>query len=138
MAEISPTPLLRKLGIKPGHRVLFQNAPNDFRHTLGSLPTGCRVVGMDDDEADTIDVILAFGESKKLLQRVFPDLRGQLAINGGLWLCWPKKASGVETDLSDQAVQQIGLDGGLVDNRSWPNHASTSPCSGGTASKFRV
>ena len=117
MAEVSATPLVRKLGIKLGHRIAFQNAPNDFSRTLGPLPTGCMVVAIDDPEADRMDVILSFGESQTVLRRAFPDLKARLAINGGLWLCWPKKASGVKTDLSDQVVQQIGLDGGLVDNK---------------------
>src|SRR5579862_6965037 len=62
MAEVSATPLVRKLGIKPGHCVVFQNAPNDFSRTLGPLPKGCMVVvAIDDTEADRMDVILSFG-----------------------------------------------------------------------------
>jgi hypothetical protein len=117
MAEVSATPLVRKLGIKPGQRVVFQNAPNDFSRTLGPLPAGCIVMAIDDTEAERMDVILSFGESQTFLRRAFPDLKARLATNGGLWLCWPKKASGVKTDLSNQGVQHIGLDGGLVDNK---------------------
>jgi hypothetical protein len=60
---------------------------------------------------------MCFGESRAALDNKFADLKSRMASNGGLWLCWPKEASGVVTDLSDSVVQQIGLDGGLVDNK---------------------
>jgi hypothetical protein len=117
MAEISATPLVRKLGIKPGHRLAFVNAPGDFPRTLGAVPTGCVVLLLDAVDATELDVIVRFGESRASLAKTFADLKNRLASNGGLWLCWPKKASGVATELSDSIVRQVGLDGGLVDNK---------------------
>src|SRR5580700_6652321 len=99
MADYSATPLFRKLGIKPGHCVAFLNAPKGFSRTLGALPTGCRVMNFDESETTAIDVVLYFGESQEMVSAAFAELKGKLAMNGGLWLCWPKKASGVETDL---------------------------------------
>jgi hypothetical protein len=117
MAEASATPLARKLGIKPGHRLAFVNPPGDFPRTLGPLPTGCVHLPLDAQDAVELDVVVCFGESFATLANAFPDLKNRLASNGGLWLCWPKKASGVKTDLSDSVVQRIGLNGGLVDNK---------------------
>jgi hypothetical protein len=115
VAEVSSTPLVRKLGIKAGHCVSFVNAASDFARTLGPLPAGCQQVAVDDGEE--LHVILCFGQSQATLRKLFADAKRRLAANGGLWLCWPKKASGVKTDLADSIVQQIGLDGGLVDNK---------------------
>jgi hypothetical protein len=117
MAEVSPTPLFRKLGIKPGHRVAFVEAPADFQRTLGPLPAGCQQVPEGDDDAESLDVIVCFGFSQAALRQTFGEWKRRLAASGGLWLCWPKKASGVPTDLADMVVQKIGLDGGLVDNK---------------------
>jgi hypothetical protein len=117
MAEVSATPLVRKLGIKPGFRLAFLNAPATFPRTLGPLPAGCLQVPTGTGDADKLDVIVCFGESQKQLRETFAALKGRLNASGGLWLCWPKKASGVKTDLSDMVVQKIGLDGGLVDNK---------------------
>ncbi len=117
MAEVSLTPLFRKLGIKPGQRLAFVNAPTDFPRTLGPLPAGCEVVPVDAKDALDLDVIVCFGDNQAALRDWFPELKRRLAAAGGLWLCWPKKASGVKTDLADSIVQQIGLDGALVDNK---------------------
>jgi len=117
MAEIAATPLVRKLGIKPGHRLAFVNPPADFPRALGALPAGCVLLPLDADDAAELDVIVCFGGSGAALAKTFPGLKNRLASNGGLWLCWPKKASGVATNLSDSIVQKVGLDGGLVDNK---------------------
>jgi len=117
MAEVSPTPLVRKLGIKPGHRISFINEPADFARIVGPLPAGCLQLPEDADDADQMDVIICFGDSQARLRKRFGKCKPRLAANGGLWLCWPKKASGVATDLADMVVQKIGLDGGLVDNK---------------------
>jgi hypothetical protein len=117
MAEISTTPLVRKLGIKPGHRLAFVNPPASFQRTLGPLPTGCILLHLDADDVAGLDVIVCFGASRPALVKTFASLKNQLASNGGLWLRWTKKASGIVTDLSDSIVRQVGLDGGLVDNK---------------------
>jgi hypothetical protein len=117
MAEVSPTPLVRKLGIKPGYRISFVHAPADFARTLGPQPPGCRQLPEDANDAEQLDVIVCFGDSHARLRKTFAEYKARLATNGGLWLCWPKKASGLATDLADMVVQKIGLDGGLVDNK---------------------
>lgn len=63
------------------------------------------------------DVILMFCRKRTDLVRNFEKARRRLSISGGLWIAWPKKASGVETDLSDSVVRAFGLDSGLVDNK---------------------
>jgi hypothetical protein len=117
LAETSSAPLLRKLGIKPGHRVAFIAAPANFPRTLGPLPAGCEQVAADADDAESLDVVVCFGFSQAELRPAFAHWKRRLVSNGGLWLCWPKKASGIPTDLADMVVQKIGLDGGLVDNK---------------------
>jgi hypothetical protein len=116
MAGYSGTPLAQKLGIKPGHRVALVDAPDDFTALLGDLPLGVSLRrGLD--EAEPFDVILAFVDSHARLAARFSMLAGKLAPAGGLWIAWPKKASGVATDLTEDRVREVGLDGGLVDNK---------------------
>ena len=111
LAGYSGTPLPRKLGIRPGYAVAIPGAPDDFPKTLGQLPEDVvlrrRVQGR-------CDLIVWFVGSRRLLrQRV--QRYGQKAGPGGLWICWPKKASGVKSDLSERVVRETGLANGLVD-----------------------
>lgn len=116
MAGYSSTPLLKKLGIKEGLRVTFINAPKDFLDYLGPLPKGVEVVkALGKSKAKPFDIILLFVTSERVLARDFARLTAQLATNGMIWIAWPKKSSGVETDLSFDRVQRTGLDAGLVD-----------------------
>lgn len=113
MAGYSGTPLPRKLGIKPGSRVLLAGAPAGFE--LGELPGGVllhRRAGIG-----PYDVILGFCPDRAALTRRFSGWRERLAIDGGLWLAWPKKSSGVPTDLGENAARAYGLAQGLVDNK---------------------
>jgi len=114
-AGYSGTPLVRKLGIRPEARVGLIGAPDGFDATLGELPVGVRVrrrLG-----GQPFDVIVAFFDARPQLVRRLPALAGALDPAGGLWLAWPKRASGVATDLSENVVRQLGLDAGLVDNK---------------------
>ena len=113
MAGYSGTPLAKKLGFKEGLRVGFVNPPKGFQKELGSLPAGIKVSGAR--LSKPLDLILFFADSQQMLKREFPKLTQKLATNGMLWIAWPKKASGVATNLSDNAVRKIGLDAGLVD-----------------------
>jgi hypothetical protein len=106
--ESYDTPLPRKLGIKPDSRVGLQGAPEDFAEMIGVQP---RTRG-------ELDVVVLFATRRGELIRHFPVLARRLTPAGGLWIAWPKKSAGVETDLSFEAVQEIGLDAGLVDNKS--------------------
>jgi len=114
-AGYSGTPLVRKLGIKPDSRLGLIGAPDGFDDTLGELPLGVRVVRRLG--GPMFDVIVAFFDRRSELERRLATLVGALDYAGGLWLGWPKRASGVPTDLTDNVVRDLGLATGLVDNK---------------------
>jgi len=114
-AGYSGTPLPRKLGIKPGARLGLIGAPEGFESTLGSLPDGVTVRRRL--RGSPADVIVAFFCGRSVLERRLPGLRSALEPAGGLWIAWPKRASGVATDLTDDVVRTLGLAAGLVDNK---------------------
>jgi hypothetical protein len=113
MAGYSGTPLVKKLGIKEGFRIGLVNPPKGFETELSPLPDNVKI--MVGNLPKPLDLILLFVDSQKTLKREFPRLALKLLSNGMLWIAWPKRASGVATDLSDNSVRQIGLDAGLVD-----------------------
>lgn len=112
MAGYSGTPLAKKLGIKEGSRIALVNAPKDFRSALGELPDNVEFVSRP---TKSLDIILFFVMSERVLARDFANLAEKLVTNGMIWIAWPKKSSGVTTDLTEQRVQRIGLNAGLVD-----------------------
>jgi hypothetical protein len=115
-AGYSGTPLPKKLGIREGARVALVNAPVDFDRTLGALPddvTVLRTLG----RGVPFDVVVRFVSSRAELVRGFPEAVARLATDGGLWIAWPKKASGVATDMTEDAVRDVALPAGLVDNK---------------------
>lgn len=85
-------------------------APSDFAETIGRMPDGLKPV-----TRGTLDFAMLFVRNASELKRGFPRLRDRLESNGMLWVAWPKKASGVETDLSEGLVRSFGLEAGLVD-----------------------
>jgi hypothetical protein len=113
-AGYSGTPLVRKLGIRPGSRLALIAAPDGVDELLGELPDG---VVVRRRARGSCDVIVVFCTRRSELERRLPALRAALDQAGGLWVAWPKRASGVETDLSDCAVRELGLAAGLVDNK---------------------
>jgi hypothetical protein len=117
MPADSNTPLIRKLGIKPAARILFVNAPATFAVTLGPLPPDAVCLRADGDEPCELDVIVFFAHSEHEMRAEFPKLAALLAPAGALWVAWPKKASGIPTDLSDDVVRVAGLKFWLVDNK---------------------
>src|SRR5215813_4302373 len=112
MAGYSGTPLVKKLGIKEGSRVALVNAPDDFQVTLGELPDDVKLMK---SSTKSLDLILFFVLSERILTRDFAKLAARLTSNGMIWIAWPKKSSGVATDLTFDRVQRIGLNAGLVD-----------------------
>ena len=110
--DYSGTPLPKKLGIREGSRLFVAGAPDGFLETLG--PNAALVP----EPRGPLDVVLLFTASRAELEARFAGLARELAPAGGLWVAYPKKASDVETDLTFQAVQEIGLAAGLVDNKS--------------------
>ncbi len=113
-AGYSGTPLPRKLGIKPGARLALLDAPKGFDTTLGELPPG---VGIRRRVKGPLDVIVAFCLRRAELEPRLASLAAALDPAGGLWIAWPKRASGVATDLTDTVVRELGLAAGLVDNK---------------------
>jgi hypothetical protein len=114
MSGYSGTPLVKKLGIKTGQRVAIVNAPNKFLvQELQPLPENVSFVAAT--AGGQLDFIMLFASSTRALQKELPKLKKKLTRDGMLWVCWPKKSSGVETDLSFDVVQQLGLKIGLVD-----------------------
>ncbi|MDQ2897481.1 MAG: DUF3052 domain-containing protein [Actinomycetota bacterium] len=113
-AGYSGTPLPRKLGIRAGDRVAVIAAPEGFAAVLGGLEDGVRI---NHRLRGRFDVIVAFATRRAALDRRLIGLRDALEPAGGLWLAWPKRVSGMVTDLSDAEVRAIGLATGLVDNK---------------------
>jgi|SRR5471032_397918 len=116
MAGYSGTPLPKKLGIKERSKVALIGAPRGFEKFLGELPKDAAIqVGLTG--RDRFDVILAFATSRKQLQRHMAAARQHMTSAAGLWIAWPKKSSGVETDMTEDVVRTVALPTGLVDNK---------------------
>lgn len=114
MAGYSGTPLPRKLGIKPGATLAIDDAPPGFDATLGDLPDGVRRVG---DSKTGVDVLVAFHVSRRALESMCIEQAHRIAPNGGYWIAWPKRSSGVPTDLTEDVLREVLLPTGLVDNK---------------------
>jgi hypothetical protein len=114
MAGYSGTPLTKKLGIKEGHRVAFPSAPDGFREVLGELPDDAWVKSRANGP---LDVIVFFTRSRAELQRRLPALRRAMHPAAGLWIAWPKRSSGVDTDMTEDVARELGLANRLVDNK---------------------
>lgn len=116
MAGYSGTPLPQKLGIKPGHVVALLGAPAGFEGVLGALPEGVTVThALARNKA--FDVIVVFAATARELERRFGSAAKRLVPNGGLWVAWPKRSSGVATDVTEHLVRGVALAAGLVDNK---------------------
>jgi len=112
MPGYSGTPLPKKLGIKDGFRLHFVRLPSEVRLELKEAASRCEIIG--DGEA-VVDFAMVFTKSASELQREFNRTAKRLTPPGMLWVSWPKKTSGVATDLDENAVRRIGLEAGLVD-----------------------
>jgi hypothetical protein len=107
VAGYSGTPLEKKLGIKPGHRVLVVGSPPGFE-----VP-GEGVVVTD----GPVDVALVFVTARAELEAHWSAITAALVADGGFWVAWPKKASKVPTDMTEDVVREVALPRGLVDNK---------------------
>ncbi len=116
MIGYSGTPLPAKLGIKPDHAVVLLNAPSAFESELDGLPDGASITRKL-PKGRSAGVILLFCADRKKLAAGFAKAASVLIPEGGLWVCWPKKSSGVATDLTENDVRAHGLEVGLVDNK---------------------
>lgn len=114
MAGYSGTPLARKLGIKEGSLVALLDAPEGFETELAPLPDGVRLRRR---LQAGIDVAVLFVTDRRRLERRFRPAAAALQPAGGLWVAWPRWSSGVETDLTENVLREVGLPAGLVDNK---------------------
>jgi hypothetical protein len=113
--DYSGTPLPKKLGIKESARVFLVDPPDGFDRLLTPMPDGARLLAK---VAKPLDVGVLFATEQAELIRWFDRMAAALDTAGRLWVAWPKKASKVATDIDFGFAQGIGLDAGLVDNKS--------------------
>lgn len=111
MAGYSGTPLVKKLGIKEGSNILFVNAPEHFVHQL-DLPAH---VTINRKSKRPLDLVLLFVKTRREMENKFSRSAARLTPAGMLWVSWPKKTSGVPSDLNENIVRDIGLAKGMVD-----------------------
>jgi Protein of unknown function (DUF3052) len=112
MAGYSGTPLPQKLGLKPTFRIAFFQLPPEVKTALKVAVSDCLLVK---DVHDPLDFAMIFIKSQAEMKEQFPAFARRLAPAGILWVSWPKKTSGVVTDLNENDVRRIGLTAGLVD-----------------------
>jgi hypothetical protein len=115
-AGYSGTPLPQKLGIKERHTVVVLGAPTTFAKTLGTLPTGAAVATKLAGK-QPVDVAIVFVTKRADLVAMIDKARPRMDQAGGLWIAWPKKSSGVATDITEQTIRDVALPTGLVDNK---------------------
>jgi hypothetical protein len=109
MAGYSGTPLPKKLGIKENFRTTLVEMPANVRKELKAALAACR------EEESALDFAMIFVTKQAELKKQFPKVAKQLAPAGMLWVSWPKKTSGMASDLDENLVRNIGLEAGLVD-----------------------
>jgi hypothetical protein len=114
VAGYSGTPLPAKLGIKPDGRVGLISAPDGFDAVLGELPVG---VTVRRQLRGPFDVVVAFFARRSALESRLAGLRRAIDPAGGIWVAWPKKASGMATDITEDVIRDVALPTGLVDNK---------------------
>jgi hypothetical protein len=112
MPGYSGTPLPKKLGIKDGFQVRLIDAPSEVVAELKPSLDNCKIAR---DAKATLDFAMLFTKSADALKKEFPRIGKNLAPAGMLWISWPKKSSGVPTDLNENIVREVGLTAGLVD-----------------------
>jgi hypothetical protein len=112
MAGYSGTPLIRKLGIRAGDTIALVHAPDDYLELLGPLPEGVRLLARP---AKDVRFIHLFARDRAVLSSELGRAKTALATDGMLWVSWPKKSSGVATDLTENVVRAAALAAGLVD-----------------------
>lgn len=118
-AGYSGTPLPQKLGIKERHQVAIVDVPPGFEKTLGTLPTGATLgkLATKAKQPPLLDVIVVFVKQRADMVVHIATCRPRMQQAGGLWIAWPKKSSGVATDITEQTIRDVALPTGLVDNK---------------------
>ncbi|MGH7245057.1 MAG: DUF3052 domain-containing protein [Phycisphaerales bacterium] len=116
MAGYSGTPLAQKLGIKPGHAIGFWSEPKGFVKTLDGLPDDVTISSVSQGKSP-LDVLVVFVKSQKELERRLAAARKRMNPAAGLWISWPKKTSGIKTDVTENIIRDLALATDLVDNK---------------------
>ena len=119
MAGYSGTPLARKLGIKESAAVALLDAPDGFETLLDPLPSAVTLRRQPSAPyaEGAFDVVVGFTTKRDTLGRWIHDVRPALKPAGGLWIAWPKRASGLATEVTEDTVRELALPTGLVDNK---------------------
>jgi hypothetical protein len=112
MPGYSGTPLVKKLGIRPGARLAVIDAPIPYPELVEGLPAGCVFVVL---ATGALDYIHLFVQYEARLCELFPGMKENLSPSGMLWISWPKRGSGIPTDLNENIIRDVGLQHGLVD-----------------------
>ena len=112
VAGYSGTPLAKKLGIKEGSRVFLVGAPKHYARLVAPLPAGVQMVKT---AGSTIDLIHIFSSARKDLERELKAALRAMRPDAVVWVSWPKKASGVATDITEDTIREVALPMGLVD-----------------------
>ena len=112
-AGYSATPLPRKLGFKPGMTAVYLDAPDHLDELLGELEG----VTVKRSLRGRADLVMCFVTRRRDLERLAGRLRGAVAPDGMVWVCWPKKASKAPTDMTEDVVREVLLPTGLVDTK---------------------
>jgi hypothetical protein len=112
MAGYSGTPLVQKLGIKPEHKVVTIGAPAGYRKLLAPLPKG---ISFTTEVTAAAAFIHLFVTKRQTLNKEMKRLRRLIADTGVLWVSWPKKSSGVTTDITEDVIREVALPLGFVD-----------------------
>lgn len=115
MAGYSGTPLAKKLGLQEGMRLGLDNPPSEFVGLrLLPVPAG---ITMHTNLRGNMDVVIGFYDSRGDFERRLPVLRRRIPDEGAIWIAWPKKASRVPTDMTEDVIREVALPTGLVDNK---------------------
>ena len=112
MAGYSGTPLVKKLGIKEGFKLLAVNAPDDYLKLLGALPDRTEFISGSKND---VSMIHPFIRSRKEMEKWLPKILKQIKQDGMIWVSWPKKSSGTVTDVTEDIIRETALPLGLVD-----------------------
>lgn len=113
MAGYSATPLLKKLGIRPGYSLHIKNEPADYWDWISPLPEDIKLMSRSKKEA--VDFIHLFVKERKKFESEFLKLKYELKKDGMFWVSWPKKSAKVASDLDENIIRNYGLANGLVD-----------------------
>ena len=113
-AGYSGTPLAKKLGIEEGNRVTLLDEPEEFRGSLDGLTAG---VTFTNDLGSPADVVVTFITERSVLDAQIDEAATVIFPAGAIWVAWPKKASKVPTDMTEEVVRELALPRGLVDNK---------------------